>query len=252
MYSLLRAKSLAKSQKDAPAKRTRLSSDVVICTEAEEEQSSQTMANWIRCFGIVTTTWAVTGCFKVAFEGKETLYAHWAEVEAYMFEFQERAIDLRASFSEYSVFTYLHAMEETMRAKAIELARGSRALPWGKALAACIKENALIWQEKRYMLMRQTTDYKGAGSRIGKEAARSPGSANSSKAESKRACTFWQKGVCTKGEQCTFAHVCNALLSSGRRCTKKHRAKDHDPEQHGKLAFNRGGKCGRGGKGVRK
>ena len=64
-------------------------------------------------------SWAVTGCFTVTSEGTETLYAPWAEVQAYMFEFQERAMDLRASFSESSMYSYLHHIEETLRSKAM-------------------------------------------------------------------------------------------------------------------------------------
>jgi hypothetical protein len=253
MYSFLRAKSLAKSQKDAPAKRTRLSPGMVLCNEAEEEHSVQTMANWMQCFGIVTMTWAVTGCFKVTFEGKDTLYAHWAEVEAYMFEFQERAMELRATFSESSVYNYLHTMEETMRAKAIELARGSKALPWGKALQACLKENAHLWQEKRYMLgSRQGSNYKGGGPSGGSGSLMAPDAAKGPMPESKaRHCHFFSSGYCRLGEKCSYRHVCNALLANGKRCTKKHAAKEHDPEKDGKLSFKHRGKGGRG-KGSRK
>ena len=100
---------------------------------------------------------------------------------------------------------------------------------------------------------KHNSDYKGGGASCNNKASKLAGSTDGSKAEGKgRICNYCTKGDYNRGEHCPFAHVCGLLLGNGKKCIKRHKAKDHDPAKDGKWPSNSGGKRGRGRKGNRK
>ena len=55
-------------------------------------------------------------------------------------------------FTETSIVDFVTAVEEDLRAKALEGSRSSQCLPFGKALVQSLRDHVSRWQERRDML----------------------------------------------------------------------------------------------------
>jgi len=134
MFPFLKAKSLAKSQRDGQVKKTKLSEGIELVQAVARDvgDGPSSLSKWFTGFDIVVNTWAVTGCFDVQFGGHTKKYMHWADGIAYMFEFQSKANELRdRNIGDKQIFSYLSSVEEEMRSKAVEIARSESEVPWG-------------------------------------------------------------------------------------------------------------------------
>ena len=256
MYTILKAKSLAKSQKSEPIKKTRLGSEngmnLEIHMAQRESEGQASLSKWFQCFDIVVNTWAVTGCFDIIYESKTRKYVHWNEVTAYMYEFQARAIDLKEKqFPEYRAYVYLSTVEEDLRGKAIELCRGEDDVPFGEALTLARKNFAHIWQERRDVLeARHSTSHQATR---GFPAKHINSQGNTPKF--KPFCNRYNLNAAGCHQpNCEYPHACSAKLVTGDICgSRNHTAKTHDDGKHGASKGSSGSSPGKGkGKGAGK
>ena len=243
MFTLLKAKSLARSQNEGQIKKTKLSNDTELHQkERETYDGPASLSKWFACFDIVVNTWAVTGCFDITYDGQSRKYVHWSEVQEYHFEFTLKSNELTdLRHSEYKIFQYLSSVEEDIRAKAIELARGESECPWGLALTTARKECAHVWLEKRDKLIANNTAPDIRTQRPPKQAAFQP----TIQQQEESHCKFFNQGRCTVAN-CNFAHKCNAALKTGKRCGRKdHGASNHNDHNHGERQAKGKGKGGK-------
>ena len=111
-------------------------------------EAAATLAEWLRRFVILVTTWAVCGCYELEFGGEHMRYCSWEESTMYRMEFVIKSDEFRLEFTEGVVYRYLDAVEQGFCEKAIEHARGTRKVSWGKAILHVMSTNVSIWQEK--------------------------------------------------------------------------------------------------------
>ena len=240
MFPFLKAKSLAKSQREGQVKRTKLSEglDLVQATK-ESNDGPSTLSKWFIGFDIVVNTWAVTGCFDVLFGGQTRKYVHWAEGAAYMFEFQNKANELRdKNVDERAIFVYLSAVEEEVRSKAVEIARSEAEVPWGESLKRSIKDNAHLWQEKRDIVGQEPQSTQPLW-------AKSPPTSAANLA----LCNHFQKKEGCRMHSCAYKHACDMVMENGGRCNRSdHGRWAHDDSKHGKRSTMGSGKGRKQGK----
>lgn len=249
MFVLLKARSLAKSQKEGKIQKTRLDNNIEIHQKDKDGYDGpSSLAKWFACFDIVVNTWAVTGCFDVPYQGETRKYVHWAEVQAYQFEFIIKANELTAEhYQEHKVLSYLSTVEEEIRSKAVELARGGDECPWGEALTSARKDCAHLWQERRNKLASKITHQETFKDNY------PPRTASYQKQPYQKGefCKFFNKGTCN-GSCGGATHACNVVLANGKHCgAKNHNATTHEikhgiPKNH--IAQEGKGKKGKGGK----
>ena len=253
MFTILKARSLAKSQKEGQVKKTRLDNNIEIHQKDKDGYDGPaSLTKWFACFDIMVNTWAVTGCFDVMYKGESRKYIHWAEAQAYQFEFTIKANELtELHHQEYKIFQYLSTVEEEIRSKAVEFARGESECPWGEALTTARKECAHIWQEKRDRLAVKNTQQDNLRSH---QPQRTASFQPPQQDLPVKFCNNFNRGIC-KTPNCRFPHQCNVILKNGKLCgAKNHGAKSHK-EEHGTPSSNtpqggyKGGKQGKGGKG---
>jgi hypothetical protein len=251
MYSILKAKSLAKSQREGQVKKTKLSEGVELVQASIRDAGDgpASLSKWFSCFDFVVNTWAVVGCSDVQHDRQTRKYVHWSEVTAYMFEFQAKSTELKDKHcQDKKIFHYLSAVEEDFRAKAVEMARGESETPWGEALKLASRNHAHIWQERRDILEARSYNNGGNNMQASPKASSYKLSANNQNPPCRN---FNNRGNCT-AQGCDFPYVCSKLLSSGAICgARDHGAKNHDEPRHGKSrASPNFGRRGRGkGKG---
>jgi hypothetical protein len=227
MFPFLKAKSLAKSQRDGQVKKTKLSEGIELVQAVARDvgDGPSSLSKWFTGFDIVVNTWAVTGCFDVQFGGHTKKYMHWADGIAYMFEFQSKANELRdRNIGDKQIFSYLSSVEEEMRSKAVEIARSESEVPWGESLKKAIKDYAHIWQEKRDIVEPRVKAPQPLWSM-------SPQAAGGN---DKVCHHFNRPGGCQRVD-CSYKHACDAILLSGGRCGRTDHGKDnHNDVKHGK------------------
>ena len=74
---------------------------------------------------VLSRTWALAEVFDVAWNNKEVTFCGWSEATEDFSDIEERVLELQpGAYSETSVVAYVAAVEESFRAKAIELVRG--------------------------------------------------------------------------------------------------------------------------------
>ena len=181
------------------------------------------------------------------YQGEARKYVHWAEVQAYQFEFTIKANELTAEhYQEHKVLSYLSTVEEEIRSKAVELARGGDECPWGEALTLARKDCAHLWQERRNKLASKITQDTF-------KANYPPKTASYQKQPYQKAefCKFFNKGTCN-GSCGGATHACNVVLAGGQQCgAKSHNATTHEIKHGTQMNHNAQegkGKKGKGGK----
>jgi len=184
---------------------------------------------WFYNFDISVNTWGVCGTTEVTYEKESVAYCHWAHADSYRFEFVDKHLALKGEYAEYKIFEYLYAIEETMRYKAIELARGSKQVPWGLALLRALKENAHIWAEQLPLLGKSHSEKRstppppkpfktpklwGAAGKFAK--GRQGGNAGG-KAPAGKFCDYFNRtGECKFGDDCKHGrHACSKCNKPG-------------------------------------
>ena len=243
------------TQRMAAPKRSKVSDRVSVIVddlEEEDDQASLDLWTWCEKFQLVVNSWALAGSFTVQYpeEGPSAAtvpYVHWHDASEYRFAFVSKVSKLKIKYTEASILTRLSDCEEMFRPKAIELARGSERLPYGKVLTTVLQTEAAIWQNRGALILklsrasehrpvneRKTLSHAGRlkksiKGRLGKQKV---STANKDR-DGHRICKPHndQRG-CKKGGSCRDAHVCDILLSNGP-CAKRHRRVDHDAATDG-------------------
>eukprot|EP00973_Karenia_brevis_P044589 6177500-Karenia_brevis.AAC.1 len=70
----------------------------------------------------------------------------------YGWDIEERCYRLCEKFLDVSVLDYAVACELALRTKAVELARGAPAVPWGHALRQAMRSEVHVWQDNMHVL----------------------------------------------------------------------------------------------------
>ena len=164
VFRISRVRTRAQSAVSTSAKRQKISDQMSIhfnSGEPEERRISGVL-EFLRQLRVLGNTWAMAGNFFVTWQGKEILYCHWGHVTEYITELEGRVLELRHSYTDSSVCSWLAAVEEDFRAKAVELARAPDGpAPWGLALLDAVRELHSKWDQRRDFLV-----LVGAASRV--------------------------------------------------------------------------------------
>ena len=164
VFRISRVRTRAQSAVSTSAKRQKISDQMSIhfnSGEPEERRISGVL-EFLRQLRVFGNTWAMAGNFFVTWQGKEVLYCHWGHVTEYITELEGRVLELRHSYTDSSVCSWLAAVEEDFRAKAVELARAPDGpAPWGLALLDAVRELHSKWDQRRDFLV-----LVGAASRV--------------------------------------------------------------------------------------
>ena len=108
-------------------------------TFVDHEEEDRVFGGLLEFFNqarVLSRTWALAGLFDVAWNNKEVTFCGWSEATEYFSDMEERVLGLKpGAYSETSVIAYVAAVEESFRAKAIELVCGPVVkYPFGLAL----------------------------------------------------------------------------------------------------------------------
>ena len=236
-FAIMKTRSLAKGQLEVASKNTRLAEGVLVQTRVpdQERPGQPTLAKFFNAFDIVINTWAMVAKFEVLHENKKMKYMHWAEGTAYLYEFQSRSLALREKYSERSVLQYLQKVEEDMRAKAIELARGSEQVPWGKALKTALKDENNLFTDHKDLLSGDRNWTSGGLFERSVQAKKRNNNKGSSSGQ-QGICKFFNAGNCRR-DRCDFKHACSVILDSGKMCGRT----DHGAFKHYSVVKKKGG-----------
>ena len=243
MFSVLRTRSLATSQRSQSVKKHRVTESLHInVAQADDDvmalEDSGRLRTYFSCFRILGLGWAVAGCFDVSFGGKQVKFCHWQQVCTYISNLEEKAWSALSKAPEDVVLTYILETEEKIRATAIERCRAD-SMPWGQALLHAWKEEVELWSDARDKLMANKGSLKhDVAKSVPSSAIKvKPATANHL-FSGVEICKRWNdartcnKGRCPKGK----AHVCDVLLQSGAVCGSSHHCRnEHDPGVHGQV-----------------
>ena len=162
MFSIMRAKTLAKAMRGAPPKRTRVADRVIFEYQEDEGDTPTngppTATHPVREFFEHCETYfltaAVAGFFDITLsDGTTAKYASWYDTWSYQRDLELKSWPLVGRFTNKSIAFYVADVEEFFRAKALEKARVSTPPPFGKCLLAAAKEFTEVWQEKKDLLL---------------------------------------------------------------------------------------------------
>ena len=108
---------------------------------------------------VLSRTWALAGLFDVAWNNKEVTFCGWNEATEYLSNIEESVLELQpGAYSETSVIACVAAVEESFRAKAIELVRGPVVkYPFGLALLEAQRQLAGKWEQRRDLMYANQT-----------------------------------------------------------------------------------------------
>ena len=176
---------------------------------------------FLRLLRLLTTGWAVAGCYKVTWDNREMIYAHWQECDTWLSTFEEIAWKWVDDFGDAAAHVKITMVDERFRVGAIELTRDHAEdeppMPWGKALLRSLRDKWYIFTEARQELV----EYIGSRPQ-GSRAAASSGAGASSrtvqKARSNMAITA-NKVQFTKAEKEKVADKKASKPACGK-CTK--------------------------------
>ena len=270
LYVVLKVRSIAASRTSRPNKRHKLNNEVEFTVNdtdpsAVDAPIASPSGQYLECLTIFANTWALAGCYKVFYEGKEVLYCHWQLSQEYVIEFRDKANAKAERFEDSSIAEWLIKTEEKFRAEAIGFARDADPMPWGLALTKAVKDNAYIWNEFADVLVPKKS---GGGVPPGKtrtvlpvdEALGARLSKNSlpagfmnampnqhqrkatatATASGRKICKAYndQRGCANKRCPKGLAHVCDVLLANGRVCeSTEHVRSQHDAGRHGQPQY---------------
>ena len=166
LLPLSKVKSLADTSGGGSHKRRTLLPGLIIeSSSALDDESDSSVAHFMEFLGrleVLTNTWAVAGVFEASHESKMVKYCAWPEACEYLREMRTHGETALYDYTERSVVCYVVAVEEALRKKVIEGARGESAPPFGSVLKETTGKYAHFWQEKKHLLVN-----KNPGGRVG-------------------------------------------------------------------------------------
>ena len=108
---------------------------------------------FLRLLRLLTTGWAVAGCYKVTWDNREMICAHWQECDTWLRTFEEIAWKWVDDFGDAAAHDKITVVEERFRVGAIELTRDhvedEPPMPWGRA---SLRDKWYIFTEARQEL----------------------------------------------------------------------------------------------------
>ena len=171
MIELAKVRSLADAQRNGNSSKKHRSmvNDVTIIVGREDDKATHlTIVTFMHALEILCKTWIVTGNYDVPISADATtnrLMVELHEMEQYRLEFKMKIIELLPRFTEASIVRAMVFLEEYFRAKAIEKARSSQKIPWGKGLVQGTTENAHMWAQAREYLVDRYSGNPGTSPR---------------------------------------------------------------------------------------
>ena len=252
MFPAIKMRTMSQSLRNISGKKHKLSDDIQldISDFALEPDDSNVGSLRARLFQyeLMANTWALAGCFKVQWAGKEILYCHWQLACQYVRNLRQRTEHLVVmGISEASVITFLVTCEETIRGFAIENTRlKNDPMPWGTSLITAMREHAYVWQDKRDLLGRRgasasSIEYTapknapGGGGRPASGGASINDSTVTLTGKGQKICKAFNdkrgcKAKCPHGQ----VHGCDVRITRTKQaCALPHPRSKHDPAKHG-------------------
>jgi hypothetical protein len=262
IFPLNRVRSLAHVSKDLPQKRQKISEQLVVEFIGNQEyemysdiKDTNRVFMLINQLNILSTTWAVAGCFDTTSQGKDGAfqkYAHWQDCTEYVEEIEKRAIKLLPSCKETSVATFIVELDAHLRAAAIDLVRTEEVDSFGAALKQAVKdqyhvfkefEDAVepranftsnIWERQRKNVRQAqeekgNTRAKGPNKGAGKNKKGQKNQKGGAKGGGKGAiCSPFNSKPGCKNASCEKRHLCSYRKKDGSFCnSSKHGKMDH-------------------------
>ena len=115
--------------------------------------------SFLRLLKLLSTGWAVAGCYKVTWSRNEMLYAHWQECDAWYGTFDEVAWKWVDDYGDVAAHSKGTAFEERFRVAAIEITRVPTeeevTMSWREALLRALTHNWRFFTEARQELVEQ-------------------------------------------------------------------------------------------------
>ena len=151
---------------------------------------------------------------------------------------------MRGRYTDRSLLLYLGAVEEALRAKAVEGSRSTAKVAWGAALSPALKDDTDQWNAHRHLLVERSTRSSNVSSShvTHVKAARFCNKFMKRNIETvwqdgqgNGICKYWNDNRKCQSKRCRFSHVCDVRLrSTGEACGRKdHRRAQHDNNKHG-------------------
>jgi hypothetical protein len=264
IFPLNRVRSLAHVSKDLPQKRQRIGDQLVV--EFVQNQDTEMYTDvrdtnkvfmLISQLNILSTTWAVAGCFDTAEKDKDgsfLKYAHWQDCSEYVGEIERRAIKMLPWCKEQSVASFVVDVDAHLRAAAIDLIRSEEVSSFGTALKMAVKEqyhvfkefedaveprqtanlaNA-VWNGQR-LKARQQNQGQGNKSQKGDDKGSRKGAGKGGKApkggkdkNKKGICSNFNQGRCNS-PNCNKLHMCSNKKKNGTFCNSTAHGKVNCP-----------------------
>jgi hypothetical protein len=168
MFSVLRVMCVAQANRRGAAKRHRVSAEIEVSVADDlhivETPDASRLRIVLSQYQVLANTWSLAGNFDAEshhVKPKErTKYVHWQQACRYIQLLRERTEHLMDNYGEESVIAYLLRCEETVRGKAIELARSNeRPMAFGHALLIAAKEEANVWSDNKEMLSKASSHH---------------------------------------------------------------------------------------------
>ena len=158
---IARVRSRAQVSSVAGIKRRRVAESMEL-TFVDHEEEDRVFGGLLEFFNqarVLSRTWALAGFFDVAWNNKDVTLCGWSDATEYFSNIEERVWEPQpGAYSETSVIAYVAAVEESFRAKAIELVRGPVIkYPFGLALLESQRQLAGKWEQRRDLMYANQT-----------------------------------------------------------------------------------------------
>ena len=252
MFPAIKMRTMSQSLRNISGKRHKLSDDIQLditdfALEPDDGNAGSLRARLFQ-YELMANTWALAGCFKVQWAGKEILYCHWQLATQYVRNLRQRTEHLvDQGISEASVINFLVTCEETIRGFAIENTRlKNNPMPWGTSLITAMREHAYVWQDKRDLLgrrgaMASSIEYtaqkntSGGGGGVASGAASVEQSTVQLTGKGQKICKAYNDRRGCKAK-CPHGHVhgCDIRITRTKQaCALPHPRSKHNAAQHG-------------------
>ena len=266
LLPITRVKTAALAPHKDTSTRRKLGEDLaIIFAKAPEDEEAACGSLLVYCelLEVLCNSWALAGIHLTEYKGLPVHYVYWPDACDYLYHIRTNASLLLLAHTESSVLTYAMSVEETFRQKAIALARGDEAVPFGQALKIVIDKYGNVWDSKKELLVKRTRrdpdssgptgSGKNAGGKGGKSDNSGKGGKNSSSGKSDKAAYrmfevyAWDKKnnkICRDyndqrgcANQCPKreVHCCDIVLLNGNQIcgSRSHCRTSHNPARDG-------------------
>ena len=137
-----------------------MSDNLLITFGAEEHEDRKIcdVLEFFRAFRVLAVTWSVAGNFEVQFRGEPVTFFHYSDGLEYVQEMEDRVLEMRGSFTDSSVLSWLVTVEESFRTRAVEMCRApEEPMPWGMALISAQQQLYAKWDQHKDHLVSAST-----------------------------------------------------------------------------------------------